>query len=239
MSFISRLRRVSQKNIPLCSAVIAAAGSSVRMGGEDKLFAEICGVPALAHTLMAFQKCALVNEIIIVAQNSMFERITEICKGYCIEKANCVILGGETRFDSVCNGIFAASQKSRLIAIHDGARPCVSTAIIERTITAAAKHSAAVPAVPVSSTIKSVSRGVVVETVSREGLYEVQTPQVFDSDLIKAALTKAQEARESITDDCMAVEMLGVRVHITEGARSNIKLTEPDDILIASAILGG
>lgn len=239
MSFMSKLRKASQKEVPQCSVVIVAAGSSVRMNGDDKLFARISGAPVLAHTLRAFQNCTLVDEIIVVTRPEMLENVIGLCGIYGIEKASSVILGGETRFESVCNGVFAVSGKSRLIAIHDGARPCVSNGIIERTIAAAAKYSAAAPAIPVWSTVKAVSKGVVIETVDRENLFEIQTPQIFDSDLIKAALTKAGSAGEQITDDCMAVEMLGVPVHITEGSRSNIKLTEPGDMLIAAAILGG
>ena len=239
MSLISKLRKASQKELTPCSVVIAAAGSSARMAGDDKLFALINGVPVLAHTLRAFQNCALVDEIIVVTRQEMIERVTEMCRTYGIVKAGSVIPGGETRFDSVSRGVFAVSKKSRLIAIHDGARPCISGGVIERTISSAAKYSAAAPAVPVWSTVKSVSKGVVTETINRENLVEIQTPQVFDSDLIKAALTKAVSVGELLTDDCMAVEMLGVPVHITEGSRSNIKLTEPGDILIAAAILGG
>ena len=236
MVFAKR-KKTEQTAAPPCTAVIAAAGASARMDGEDKLFIEICGAPVLAHALMAYQNCALVNEIIIVVREDNLETAAGVCKAHGIEKAGKVIVGGETRFASVYNGVFAVSRDAGLIAIHDGARPCVDGRIIEQAIKAAAEHHAAVPAIPVSSTVKRAVRGVVTETVSRDDLYEIQTPQVFDADLIKAALTSAMKNQSGITDDCMSVEMLGVPVHITEGSRSNIKLTTREDIIIAESVL--
>ena len=242
MSIFSGFKK--NRGLPRCSAVIAAAGSSTRMDGEDKLFAELCGVPVLAHTLRAFQESPPVDEIIVVVRGEMLERAAELCRTYGIDKAGTVIAGGESRISSVYNGVLAASDKAGLIAIHDGARPCVDLRVIEDAIKAAAKLHAATPAVPLSSTVKRVSNGVVTETVSRGDLYEIQTPQVFDADLIKAALTKALKigsepgAAMEFTDDCMAVESIGFPVHITEGSRNNIKLTTREDMAIAEAFLG-
>ena len=218
--------------------MIAAAGSSQRMG-KDKQFVEIHGKPVLAHTLLAFQNCPLVREIIVVTQEDKLARVGEICAEYKITKTAKIVPGGPTRLESVMNGVFAATKKSKLIAIHDGARPCVTQRVIERTIEAAAKHHAAAPAVPVSSTIKRAQRGMVLETVDRENLFEVQTPQIFTAAIIKGALTSAKKKSLEITDDCMAAELMGVTVHLTEGSRSNIKLTTREDIAIAAAILGG
>ena len=238
MTFIEKLLNKRKGKPPFCSAVIAAAGSSQRMEGEDKLFIEICGTPVLAHTLVAFQNNDLINEIIVVASVSSFERISELCRHYNIVKATKIMAGGATRLDSVINGVLAVSKKAQLIAIHDAARPCVENDLIERTVSAAARYRAVAPAIPVSSTLKKVKDGIVIETVSREGLYEVQTPQVFSAEIIKLALTKSRNKSIEITDDCMAVELLGIQVYITEGSRSNIKLTTSDDITIAEAILG-
>ena len=224
--------------IPPCSVVIAAAGSSARMGGEDKLFSVLSGAPVLAHTLRAYQRCERVSEIIIVARVDMVERIAGICNDYGIGKAAKIIVGGEVRSDSVRNGVFAVSESAGLIAIHDGARPCIDAKVIANAIDAAAKHYAAVPAIPVSSTVKRAADGIVTETVSREGLFEIQTPQVFDADLIKAALTNAGKKQIEITDDCMAVELLGAPVYITEGSRCNIKITTQEDLVMAEAIIG-
>ena len=244
MPLFSKSKNKRGAEIPQCTAVIAAGGASARMSGADKLFIEVCGAPVLAHTLRAFEHCPLVSEIIVVARTEMLERAAGICAEHGIAKAGRVIAGGDTRFDSVYNGVFAVSDESGLIAIHDGARPCVGARVIELAVKAAAKHHAAVPAIPVSSTVKRAAGGIVNETVSREGLFEIQTPQVFDADLIKAALTKALKikgagALNELTDDCMAVEMLGVPVYISEGSRINIKITTQEDILLAEAFLAG
>jgi len=137
----------------------------------------------------------------------------------------------------VINGVFAVSAKTKLIAIHDGARPCIDIKIIESAINAAAKYHAAAPATQIISTIKRVDNGMISETVSREGLYEIQTPQVFRTEIIKAALTNAAKKSIAITDDCMAAEMIGVRAYIVEGSRDNIKITENKDMQRAESIL--
>ncbi|MCL2152913.1 MAG: 2-C-methyl-D-erythritol 4-phosphate cytidylyltransferase, partial [Oscillospiraceae bacterium] len=148
-----------------------------------------------------------------------------------------IIEGGQTRTESVFNGVLAASKKARIIAIHDGARICVDNGVISRGIAAVSKYPAAAPGIPVSSTIKRVVKGIVQETVDREDLFEIQTPQVFKAEVIKVALTKTLKETDSITDDCIAVERMGLPVHIFEGSRSNIKLTTLEDILIAETIL--
>jgi len=220
-----------------CSAVIAAAGSSQRMEGEDKLLFEIGGKPVLIHTLLAFQNCGCVNEVIVVVRAEHLEKIVELCRLYGIDKASKVMAGGGTRLESVMNGVFAVSDGSGFIAIHDGARPCVESSVIEKTLAAAEKFHAAAPAIPVIPTLKRVDRKVIVETVDREGLFEIQTPQIFDAGLIKAALTKASKMAIDITDDCMAAELIGTPVHITEGSASNIKITTKCDLMIAEAII--
>jgi len=249
MSFLTNIKnKLAEKNKgkragshpgkPLyCSAVIAAAGASQRMQGEDKLFVEIGGAPALAHTLIAMQSNRLINEIIVVARDFDFERIGEICKRYSIGKVSKIMVGGPTRLESVLSGVLAVSDRAQIIAVHDGARPCVDAGVIARAVTAAAKYHAVAPAMPVISTLKRAKGNMIAETVSREDLYEIQTPQVFKAEIIKAALTKALDKAVEITDDCMAAELINVPVHIVEGSRSNIKLTTSEDLMIAEGIL--
>jgi 2-C-methyl-D-erythritol 4-phosphate cytidylyltransferase len=237
MNFTSKRNKIRPGQFPLCAAVIAAAGHSARMAGEDKLFADLCGAPVLAHTLLAFQNCGYISEIIVVVRSDRLEYAAALCEQYRITKAAQVVAGGETRLLSVMNGLFAISDAAQLAAIHDGARPCVDEPLIARTIEEAAKHHAAAPAIPVSSTIKRAKEGVIVETVARDGLYEIQTPQVFYADLIKAALTNAKNKFPDITDDCKAVEILGMPVRITQGSRSNIKITTREDLKIAEGII--
>lgn len=220
-----------------CSAVVAAAGVSQRMKGEDKLFTEIGGAPVLAHSLTALQRCAYIDEIIVVAREDSIEPVGELCVKYGVTKATAVMAGGQTRLESVLIGALAASKKAKLIAIHDGARPCVDQNTIESAIAAAAEHHAAAPGIPVRSTLKRVKDGIVRETVDRESLFEIQTPQVFEAHLIKAALTNAVRKSLDVTDDCMAVEFIGAPVFITGGSAENIKITMAEDVKIAEAIL--
>jgi len=237
MAQFSILKSLKKMKPPTCTAVIAAAGISARCEGEDKLFYTINDKPVLAYTLDAFENCTLVNDIIVVAHEDRINSIGELCSTYGYKKVSKVMKGGATRPESVMNGIFAASNKATLIAIHDGARPCIDVGIIEETIHKAAKYNAAAPAVAIASTVKMVEDSVITKTVDREALYEIQTPQIFRIELIKAALTKVLKKSIDITDDCMAIEMIGVPIHITEGSRRNIKITDNQDFRIVEALL--
>jgi len=220
-----------------CSAIIVAAGSGVRMNGLNKLFAEIDGEPVLIHTLRAFEISPEVDEIIIVARPEEIGDISVLVKDCDISKVTKIIRGGEKRQDSVYIGLMEVSKDSQLAAIHDGARPLVTQEVIYEAVTAAARFNAAAPGVPVKDTVKVVKSGEVVNTPDRATLYAIQTPQVFKTDIIKAALTDAIRSKAEITDDCMAVERLGLPVKITEGDYENIKITTPSDIFAADAIL--
>jgi len=235
MSFLSEFFKRSHA-APSCSAVIVAAGASTRMEGGDKLLAEINGLPVLLHTLMAFEKNKAVDEIVVVARADDLQKIGDLCRSCGINKASKIMAGGKTRLESVYNGAFAVSEGASYIAIHDGARPCIEQAVIERALAAAAKYHAAAPALPVRPTLKRVKGGIITETVDREGLYEIQTPQIFSADMIKAALTNARKKSLDVTDDCMAAELIGFPVHITEGSVFNIKITTKDDLMVAEAI---
>ncbi|MDR2591108.1 MAG: 2-C-methyl-D-erythritol 4-phosphate cytidylyltransferase [Oscillospiraceae bacterium] len=222
---------------PFCSVVIAAAGLSQRCKGEDKIKYVINGKSVLNHSIEVFNNCSLIKEIIVVVQEHELEYIAMNCDRYDYTKVIAVIKGGKTRAESVYNGVFAVSEKAEYIIVHDGARPCIDENLILRTILAAVKYSAAVPAVPVIPTIKMVKDGVVIKTIDRDGLYEMQTPQAFKSELLKAALTNVMNKKINVTDESMAVELLGMVVHTVEGSRRNIKITEPDDFLIATRFL--
>ncbi|MCL1835720.1 MAG: 2-C-methyl-D-erythritol 4-phosphate cytidylyltransferase [Oscillospiraceae bacterium] len=232
-----RTGAIGKHSAAFCCAIIAAAGKSERMGGRDKLFIDIAGAPVIAHTLLAFQNSAAIDEIILVVSGENLERAAALCADFKIDKASKVITGGETRLESVLNGTMAASKKAMLLAIHDGARPCVSSSVIAQAVMAARKKHSAAPAIPVSSTVKRVRDGMAIETIDRDGLFEVQTPQVFTADLIKAALTYAFKKSINVTDDCMAAELIGAPVYITEGSPLNIKITTLEDIITAEAIM--
>ena len=233
---IGNLFREKEKE-PHCSAVIVAAGSSERMG-SDKLTAELGGIPVLARTLRVFEACAMVDEIVVVTRADRIEEIAELCKSHGISKVSKVLAGGATRVESALVGVSEVQPKAPLIAIHDGARPLVTAELIERTVRAAREHYAAVPVIPSTDTLKAVdAKGFVVGTVDRASTFRVQTPQVFKADFIKGALTKAMEKNLPLTDDCSAVEMMGVRTMTVPGDEDNIKLTTPRDMILAEAIL--
>ena len=226
-----------KEETPHCSAVIVAAGSSQRMG-SDKLLHNLGIMPVLARTLLVFQDCELVDEIVVVTRMEKLEEVAELCKKYRIEKASKVICGGATRMESALAGVSEVKKKAKLIAIHDGARPLVNVELIENTVRAAAKYKAAVPAIKSVDTLKLAEDGeTVTGSLDRELVLRVQTPQVFDADLIKGALTFAAEKKLPLTDDCSAVELMGVKARIVPGEEDNIKLTTPRDMLFAAAIL--
>ena len=231
------LFKKSETKEPHCSAVIVAAGSSQRMG-SDKLMMKLGEIPVLARTLMAFQSSPLVDEIVVVTRLDKLQEIADLCKEYGIDKVSRVIAGGKTRTESALAGVSEVSSSAKLIAIHDGARPLVTADVILRTVYAAAEHMAAAPAVPSVDTLKAVdAEGCIIGTVDRENTLRIQTPQIFRAELIKGALTKAVEKGMTLTDDCAAAEMMGVRTKTVLGDEDNIKITTPRDMLFAAEIL--
>jgi len=229
MPLFTILKGLIPKKPPTCTVVIAAAGLSARCEGEDKLLYLINGKPVIAYTIEVFETCDYIKEIIIVSHEEKIGLFSDICIKYGFEKVTLIIKGGTTRLESVINGVYAATKKTDLIAIHDGARPCLDKSTLEETIKKAALYNAAAPAVAVTSTVKKATDGIITETVNRDDLYEIQTPQIFKQELIKAALINARKKSIDITDDCLAVEILGANVYIVKGSRRNIKITEPED----------
>ena len=233
---IRRLFRKKQKE-PHCSVVVVAAGSSERMG-SDKMLMTLGAKPVIIRTLMAFQQNPMVDDIVVVTRQEKIMGLADMIKLYDISKVTQVISGGATRMESALAGVSAVKEGAKLIAIHDGARPLVTQGVIRRVVEAANEHMAAVPAVPCVDTLKQVNQeGVVIGSVDRSSVVRVQTPQVFDADLIKGALSRAVEKNLPLTDDCSAMEMMGVKTYVVEGDAGNIKLTEPDDMVLAEAIL--
>ncbi len=220
-----------------CAAVVPAAGSSSRMGGEDKLLLPLGEMPVLVHTLRALDNCPYIQEIVVVTREDLIVPVGRLCKDCAFAKVTKVIVGGETRAHSVLAGIRELGLRHDLIAIHDGARPLVTPEVLEAAVRTAAQCGAAAPAVPVKDTVKRAPGGVVEATLDRTELRAVQTPQVFEAGLIKAALTKALEEGVSLTDDCAAVERLGMSVTLTEGDYANLKITTPEDLAVAEALL--
>ena len=234
---ITNVTRIVRKVLPLrhCGAVIVAAGNASRMGGIDKVMAELGGEPMIVRTVRAFQDCDAVGEIVVVTRPDLIVPIMSLCAGF--NKVTAVVAGGDSRADSVQAGMNALKTKSGLVAVQDGARPLVTWQVIDRTVRAANTYGAAAPAIAVKDTIKAVQGGVVTDTPDRSKLQAVQTPQVFDYDLLRGALKKAKQDGAQITDDCSAVERLGMSVKIVAGDERNLKITTPLDLRIAEMLL--
>ena len=222
--------------VPRCAAVIVAAGTASRMAGVDKIVADVAGKPMILRSAAAFQACGAVQEIIVVTRDDLREQVEESLRAGGITKLTAVVNGGQTRAESVQKGINWCSKKVGLIAVHDGARPLVSQRIITETIYLAAKTGAAAPAVPVRDTIRVVEGGLGVETPERTKLYAMQTPQIFDADLLRAATLNAMQKKLPVTDDCAALEAIGAKINITQGAEENLKVTTRLDLAVAEAL---
>lgn len=230
----------SLKNLrlPHCAAVIVAGGSSSRFGA-DKLFAEIGGKPVLGMSLEAFATAACVQEIVLVVRESILDRAARLARVYGGGKVRLVVPGGETRVLSSYAGVMSVSKRAKLIAIHDGARPLITERVISDAVWGAYRHLAAAPAIAVRDTIKIAYDGVVAETPDRSALFAVQTPQVFQADVIRAALVNAAQKQLAVTDDCAAAEAIGTPITLTPGSEENIKITTPLDIAVAEQIVKG
>ena len=234
---ITNLTRPARKLLPLkqCGAVIVAAGSATRMGGIDKVMADLGGEPMIVRTARAFQNCDAIASIVIVTREDLIRPISDLCRD--MKKVAAVVAGGKSRQESVHLGLNALPKGTKLAAVHDGARPLVSWQVIDRVVRAANTYGAAAPAIPVKDTIKVVQGRLVRETPDRSSLMAVQTPQVFDFDLLRGALRKAEEDGAQVTDDCSAVERTGMRIKIVEGDERNLKVTTPMDLKIAELLL--
>ena len=233
MPFSSLIR---DKSRPFCSAVVVAAGTAQRMGG-DKMMLELGGMPILARTLCVMDACECIDEIIVVTQQEKIMDVAKLCRDYGVEKASKIVCGGQNRTESSLAGVCEISAKAKLVAIHDGARPLVDEEVVLRAVHSASLHKAAAPAVSIKDTVKIVKGDVVVKTPNRATTKAVQTPQVFVPELIKAALTYVMQNELEVTDDCSAVELLDIPVRLTEGSDENIKITTPRDLMMAQLIL--
>ena len=234
---VTKITRPARKLLPLksCGAVIVAAGSASRMGGIDKVMAELGGEPMIRRTVGAFQHADAITSLVIVTREDLIRPISALCRE--MDKVVAVVAGGSSRQESVHLGLNALPKGTKLAAVHDGARPMISWEVIDRTVRAANTYGAAAPAIPVKDTIKVVQGGLVKETPDRATLQAVQTPQVFDFDLLRGALKKAETDGAQVTDDCSAVERLGMKIKIVEGDERNLKVTTPLDLKIAELLL--
>jgi 2-C-methyl-D-erythritol 4-phosphate cytidylyltransferase len=219
------------KNNQNVSVVIVAAGESRRMNGVDKVLAPLGGKPVIAHVLKAFDDCKSIDRIILVVNAKSLDACRKLAVGLSTPIDVCV--GGKRRQDSVAAGL-QKLKKCNWVVIHDGARPLVTKELIEEGLKAAQETGAAVAAVPVTDTIKVADDNrIVLETPSRRNLWAAQTPQVFRLDIITRAY---QEAKGEVTDDAALVEQAGYKVKLYMGSYDNIKITTPQDLLVAEAL---
>lgn len=226
---------------PKCTAIVLAAGQGKRMGTKiQKQYLEIQGKPVLYYSLQVFQNSPLIDEIILVVGEEQKEYCQrEIIDKYQIQKVTKIVRGGAERYHSVWNGLQQIRHEG-YVFIHDGARPFVNDEILNRVYQEVLEHNACVVGMPVKDTIKIAdTEGFAKETPNRSFVWAVQTPQVFDVSLIKEAYAKLMEKEEvPVTDDAMVAEqMLGVKVKLVEGSYENIKITTPEDLVIANEFL--
>ena len=218
------------------TAVIVSAGSSSRMQGTDKIFTNLAGVPVIAKTLIAFQNCSLITQIVVVTRPQNIDKITELCNQYQITKLKTVCEGGAMRAGSVLNGL--KNSDGEFVAISDGARPLVTPELIEATCEAAFEYGAAAPGVVIADTLKKIDRNnIITTTVDRKNMVYIQTPQVFNKKEYHQKLSTATTLDVEFTDDCSVWEYFGGNVKVVEGDKNNIKITYPQDISFCERLI--
>lgn len=220
----------------MVSAIILAAGSSSRMGGINKQLAEISGYPVFVMSALRFQRCERVGEIIIAAPKGSAEEFAQLALRGGVTKLKAVAEGGDERFGSVRNALCEVSENADLIAVHDGARPLITTAEIDRVISDAAEYGAAIAATAATDTVKTAEGGFVSATPPRSSLFYAQTPQVFRKELYLECVSELGERAERLTDDSLLFELCEKPVRLTEVRCCNMKITRPEDLAAARAI---
>jgi 2-C-methyl-D-erythritol 4-phosphate cytidylyltransferase len=223
----------------MTSAIIVAAGKGTRMGPNvDKLFLDLNGCPVVAHTWRRFDESRDISEIIMVVRDGMQDAFSDLARKYAFNKKFQVVTGGKERQDSVWNGLEALSPDARIVAIQDAARPCTSDALIRATIEAARESGAAVAAQPVTDTIKESSDGTFIQrTVDRSRLWSVQTPQTFQVEIIRRALSEVRRQGRPVTDDTAACELIGQPIKLVYLPEPNPKITRPEDLAYVESLL--
>ena len=207
------------------------------MNGINKQLALLDGVPVVIRSALAFERSARVSELILAVPAGEEEKYAALCAQHGITKLKAAVCGGATRFLSVKNALECVSGGCGYIAIHDGARPLISTEDIDRVLAAAVEYGASIAAAPVTDTIKQASGGVITSTPDRSALYAAQTPQAFRRELYLSCMERLGERAETLTDDSALLELCGEPVHITPVTACNMKITRPQDIALAEAVL--
>ena len=223
----------------MVTAIIVAAGKSERMGaGTDKAFLNLGPKPVLAWSLLAFERCTDVDQVVVVVRKDQIVATKALARMFGISKIRAVVAGGAKRQDSVVNGLREIDSDTRIVVVHDGARPCVKPETISETVKVAKRMGAAVVGCHIWDTVKFVEKGTVVtRTEDRSKLWAVQTPQAFNAQLLRRAYVEAEKAKVEVTDDAAAVERLGEPVKIYETNVPNLKITTVEDLQLAAAVV--
>lgn len=221
------------------SAIIVAAGRGERMGPDvDKVFLSLGSKPVLIYSLLACEKCADIDEVILVVRKERIESARCAVQMFGCTKVRKIIAGGTQRQLSVANGMAELSADAEIVAVHDGARPCVTPALISETIRSARQYESGVAAVKITDTVKEVNKGMIIsKTVDRTKLWRVQTPQAFKRALLAKALEMVRKKKLTVTDEASAVEFISKAVRLVPASSSNIKITSPDDLVLAAALM--
>ena len=231
------MSNITEKENRFVSAVVVSAGNSTRMGGVNKQFLEIIGIPVLVHTLMVFENMDAIDEIVVVTRESDIEDVKSLVEKYGINKVSKVVKGGETRQLSVLSGVSSVSETTDFVAIHDGARPLVTVKVVSDALSQAFESGAAATGVKVKDTVKQVNDdNDIIATPDRNYLRFIQTPQIFDKALYLDAVNTVENSKD-FTDDCMLVEAYGKTVKFVDGDYENIKITTPEDVELAENYL--
>lgn len=227
-----------KEQLPPVSAVVVAAGSAERMQGIDKQQALLDGLPVVVRSVEALGRCPLVGEVVLVCPPQRMAEYYAMVREFSLDLVSTVVGGGATRQQSVFQGIETCNPKAAYFLIHDGARPLVAPEVVEQCIRAAMEFGAAAAGTTPKDTIKMLDEsGFAVSTPSREKLVAIQTPQVFEANLYRQAMARAKEEQRDYTDDCQLVEQLGHKIKVVPGDYTNLKITVPEDLAIAEAVL--
>lgn len=221
------------------TAIIVAAGKSERMGSNtDKAFLSLGSKPVIAWSLLAFEQCPEIDQIVLVVRKDQLLATKSVVQMFGISKIRAIVAGGGRRQDSVQNGMKEMDPDTRVVIVHDGARPCVTPELIVETIKSAKRNGCGIAAARVWDTIKYVERGMTVDhTVDRTKLWSVQTPQAFNAELLRRAYAAVEAQKVTVTDEASAVELIGDPVRLVEWLRPNIKITTAEDLPLAAAAM--
>ena len=221
------------------SAIILCAGNSTRFSGNiNKQMVSVNGKSVIERTIEVFEGCSIIREIVLVVRKEDASLYNKMICDNAYKKISCIVIGGETRQLSAMRGFKHVSEKSKFVAIHDGARCLVTSEIIEKVASEARTHSAATAATKITDTVKIADdQDTIAKTVSRELMWTVQTPQIFERDLYRDCIENAKDRCITVTDDCMLAESYGKRVKLVETGKENIKITFKEDVFLAEAII--